>query len=604
MDYELKGWLLLLRYYLLTVVVFVVAKLVFMLCYSADYTFNMADIARVVGNGISLDLSTAIYFTLLPFLLTIVAVWMQGRKALNAVLTAYYAVVAVAFAMAFVADTTLYEFWKFKLDASCLQYLATPTEATASVSTWYVVARLLLTVVVAAVLFLLYRKVVGRIEGQTATARRRKIADTLFAVALLPLMIIGMRGGLGESTTNIGQVYFSQNQFLNHSAVNPVFSFLSSFEKTASNIPDYHFMADDECKAIVDSLFSTASVSPDTLLNSSRPHIVIILLESCGEQFASSMPKLQKLKEEGVYFANCYANSWRTDRGTLCTWSGYPSFPTTSVMKMPSKTRHLPSIASSLAKVGYTTTYLYGGDINFTNMRSYLMGTGFQNIVWQEDYTDEQQETAKWGVRDDITFRTVGDMLLSADSPQLIGYSTLSSHEPWDVPIHEKLLPVENAFYYLDQCIDSFVQRMKQSPQWDNLLIVMLADHGISYNLTEQDRGHNHIPLLWLGGALKSPRRIEAFCNQTDLPATLLGQLGIAHDDFTFSRDVMGKNYVNQCAVHTYNNGISVVDSTTFAVYDITPKRIIVGDTPRGKVLIHRGQAVLQQATETLKEMN
>jgi hypothetical protein len=43
-------------------------------------------------------------------------------------------------------------------------------------------------------------------------------------------MIIGIRGGIDEYTTNIRHVYFSQNQFLNHSAVNPVFSFLSSLE--------------------------------------------------------------------------------------------------------------------------------------------------------------------------------------------------------------------------------------------------------------------------------------------------------------------------------------------------------------------------------------
>ena len=593
-------WLFLLKIYVLTVLVFVLAKVAFMLCNHDSSSFTVGDMFSVLGHGLSLDLSTALYVIIVPLLATIFSIWMRLPRW---TLKPYWAVIAVAFSLAFVADTSLYAFWHFKLDASCLQYLSTPTEAMASVSVGYLCLRVLLFMLFAILIYYVFtRKTVSFTPLSTL---RSKILHTVLFLLLTPLLVIGIRGGTGESTTNIGQVYFSQDQFLNHSAVNPVFSFLSSFEQTASYVPDYKFMDEVECEETLERLFPTESDCPDTLLNTQRPNIVIVLMESCGEIFSSYMPRLQQLKQEGIYFSQCYANSWRTDRGTVCTWSGYPSFPTSSVMKMPSKTRFLPSIAKTLLGEGYNTTYLYGGDINFTNMRSYLVGTGFERLHWMKDYTEEEQHTAEWGVRDDITFQTLAEMIENTGSePFLIGYSTLSTHEPWDVPLHHFDDEVENAFYYLDQCIGQFIDRMRKTSQWQNLLVVLLPDHGIDFReVTISDPRHNHILMLWLGGAVKEPRLVEQVCNQTDLPATLLGQLGLPHHDFRFSRDVLSRNYVRPFAINTYNNGISMTDSSTFAVYDLDAKKLFIGDDSAGRQLMHIGKAVLQTATNDLKNM-
>ena len=318
------------------------------------------------------------------------------------------------------------------------------------------------------------------------------------------------------------------------------------------------------------------------------------------------MPRFNKLVDEGVYFSNFYANSYRTDRGTLCTWSGYPSFPRSSLMKMPAKTRFLPGIAKSLLKEGYHTSYIYGGDINFTNMRSYLVTIGFDQFCWMKDYTMEQQRTSKWGVRDDITFATLYDQITAPKANgihRLIGYSTLSSHEPWDVPTHRLSEEIPNAFNYLDECLGNFIDKMKQTPQWDNLLVILLPDHGYSYfGVDETHELHDHVPMLWLGGALWGPRRVEQFCNQTDLPATLLGQMGLPHDDYLFSRDVMSRNYTYPFVVHTYNNGITMKDSTGFAVYDLNVNRIIVDKSTDAQKLIRRGMAILQTASEHIRQ--
>ena len=607
--------LYLVKYYVLTVLVFIVAKQVFMLCNLDGHQVTAGDFFEVVAHGLTLDLSTALYFVLVPFLVVLVSLYWNQKKVLITILDVYNGIIAIALSLAFVADTSLYEFWQFKLDASCLQYLETPTEAMASVSGGYIALRFVIWLVVALLIFMAYRAAVRPLRTVSPLpANYKSVAYGLLALLLFaPLFIIGIRGGLGESVTNIGQVYYSQNQFLNHSAVNPVFNFLDSMDQTASTIPDYQFMPEEERARLMDGIYPTESVDTDTLLNTSRPDVVVILLESCGGIFTEDiggckdiMPNLNRYVHEGVYFSQFYANSYRTDRGTLCTWSGYPSFPTSSVMKIPSKTRFLPGLAKSLREVGYQTSYLYGGDINFTNMRSYLVTIGFDQLKWKDDYSVEERQTAKWGVRDDITFATLYEQIaqFKADEHYLIGYSTLSSHEPWDVPTHVLDEEIPNAFNYLDQCLGDFIEKVRKTPHWDNLLVVLLPDHGYTYfGVGEEHEMHDHVPMLWLGGAIKAPRRIEQLCNQTDLPATLLGQMGLAHDDFTFSRDVMSSNYTYPFAVHTYNNGITMKDSTGFAVYDLNANRIIVDKSTNSEALIRRGMAILQTASQHINSL-
>jgi phosphoglycerol transferase MdoB-like AlkP superfamily enzyme len=589
--------------YGLLVLTFMAAKLAFMFFNREGHDVSMGDVASVIYHGASLDLSTALYFLIIPFLLVFVSVWWNREKVLRPIARTYNYIIATAFSLAFLADTSLYPFWGFKLDASCLQFLSTPGDAFASVDMGYVLIRLIILVVLAGLIGYL----LNRADLKFKVCRHRWLT-TIAMLVLLPLMIVGIRGGLDESTTNIGQVYYSQNQFLNHSAVNPVFSFLASFEKTASDNTDYQFMSDEECRNTLKGCFVTGATT-DTLLTTQTPNIIVILMESAGGEFtelsgrADIMPNLNRLCREGIYFTNCYANSWRTDRGTLCTWSGYPSFPTTSVMKMPSKTQQLPNIARTLRdERDYSTHYLYGGDINFTNMRSYLVSGGFQQLTWKADYSSEEQRSANWGVRDDITFNTLLRLTATMQQPFLIGYSTLSSHEPWDVPIQQFDDEVLNAFYYLDQCIGDFITKLKQSAIWKNTLVVLLPDHGINYrDIDETHPLHNHIPLLWLGGAVKEPHTVEVLCNQTDLAATLLAQLGLDHSAFTFSRNVLSHDYPYPFAYHTFNNGFSLVDSTGFMVYDLNSMQPIVRQTNDVDRLERLGKALLQATSADLK---
>ena len=604
--------LFLVRSYITTLAVFLIAKVVFMFAMRGSQAFGVSDVCDVLRHGFTLDLSTAFYFIVLPLLITIASLWMSGRTT-RRVFRIYFLLIAVAFSLAFIADTALYPHWGYKLDSTCLQYLASPKVAAASVPTWLLVAGLLAIIALSALLFYLFTMRMPRF-----TPPKRRWPYCIFALVALPVIFIGMRGGIEESTTNVGQAYYSQRAFLNHSAVNPVFNFLSSFENTVRTDVRYTYYSDAECKALLDSIFPTESLSPDTLLRTQRPNIVIVMMESCGGQFTmisgrkDVTPNLNRMASEGIYFSECYANSFRTDRATVSIFSGYPSFPTMSLQKNLAKNAKLPGLARTLLRAGYTTSYYYGGDINFTKKGSYLINSGFEQLSSQEDYPRPLRRMSKWGVHDEYVLDRIAQEVESWSPqdtvPHLIGYNTLSSHEPWEVPHKALADPVDNAFHYLDHCVELFIQRLRKSPAWDNLLVILLPDHGVNHNgQDETSKLKMHIPMLWLGGAVREPHTVDVFCNQSDLAATLFGQLGLPHDDFPFSRDVLSQNYTRPLAWHTFNNGFSMVDSTGFFVYDLTAESATVKDIdPKNEEnasrLTRLGKAILQETSRDLSE--
>ena len=595
-------------YFFTVLLIFILQKPLFMLYNgSIEKGFGFADYMQVMVHGASLDAATAGYLTAFPFLLVLISIWFR-KFPLKKILYGYYILAAALISIIFVVDMALYTFWGFKLDASVFLYIDSPKEALASVSVGFILLRVLAILLLIA----LNSWVLLKITPSVLTATRKRIAGTAGMLLLGGVLFIIIRGGVTESTSNIGQVYFSNEPFLNHSAVNPDFSLLSSMGKSQDFASEFNFFDEEKRAALFDGLYPTTDGdSIIQVLNTKRPNILIILMEGFGGAFVEPLgglpdvtPHFNRLSKEGVFFTNCYANSFRTDRGTVCTFSGYLGLPTASVMKIPAKSRTLPAIAEGLSKAGYKTDFLYGGDINFTNMKSYLLSTGYQRLTANTDFSLAEQTSNAWGVNDDITFEYLYNQLRNRkeEGPWHTAFLTLSSHEPFEVPYHRLEDKIPNAFAYTDECLGKFVDRLKQTPAWKDLLVICLPDHGFYY----PREGSNamprfyHIPLLWLGGAVKQPMQVDKIMNQTDLAATLLGQLGLEHTAFTFSRNVLGSDYKYPFAFYSFNNGFSFRDSTGVTVFDNNSGSILFDEPEADESRLDKGKAILQTVYDDL----
>lgn len=581
--------------------VFISQKLMFMIYnHSMDSTIGICDYLNVMWHGIPLDMTTTGYLLVYP-LLVLIANFFIGIN-LRQWLVPYFCVIFALLSIIFVADTVMYEFWQFKLDTTVFLYTDKPADAVASVSTTFVI----FTILAIILLTIAYSWLFWWILPKGVFAKSKRPLLSLIMIPVAGIMFIMIRGGIGEGTANVTNAYFSGKQFLNHSAVNSAFNMFYSISLQQDYASEYQYFDDkEEVNTLLKDMFTTESIEPDTLLKNQRPDIILVVWEGCGASFAGCVggegnitPNLDKLAEEGVLFTNCYANSFRTDRGLVCINSGWLGLPSASLMKLPRKCEKLPGLARTLSNNGYNTSFWYGGDISFTNMGGFMLQNGYQKTFSDKDFPNKEKLTA-WGVPDGPLFDKALEGIKKAQSPFFTSILTLSSHEPWEVPYQRLDNNVENSFAYTDDCLGKFVEGLKAANKWDNTLLIIIPDHGAigQEGRTVSSIDVVHIPLLFTGGAIKEKKTISTIMNQSDFAATLLGQLHLKHDEFIFSRDVMSKSYTYPTAIHCSKIAFTFCDSTGISTYDLEGNMTVqdidsIANTKEQRV--KKGKAILQ----------
>lgn len=589
-----KRILLLLSVFLYFTMLFLIGKIAFMLVNGSMSASSIQthDYFEVLCHGLQLDLSTSGYLSIIPALLTIASVWVN-KKLIGTIFNIYFVLILFIVTVIGVADILLFPHWGYHFDSSVFLYLKNPKEVIASATAFEGGAAFTLIVLLTFIFYIGYRYAIG-LQVKNLTMPKSLFKTCLVLLVISAALFLPIRGGITVSTMNVGKAYYSDNMFLNYAAVNPQFNLFYSFSKSEDFGSQYQFF--DKEKA--DSIFSELNSQPacnnlPQLLKTDRPNIILFLLESFSASVveatggdADMSPNLSRLAKEGILFSNFYANSFRTDRGMVSVLSGYPAHPTVAMMKYPQKTRSLPSIPASLKKSGYNNlAFYYGGDADFANMRSYIVGCcNISNIVSDKDFPVDQRMT-KWGAPDHFLFEKLYNDLTEKNptEPFFNLVLTLSSHEPFDVPTDKYKEPFLNAVTYTDSCIGQFVDKLKATDLWNNTLLIFVADHCMqSYpaGIESNDPKRFHIPLIWAGGAVAKQGVISADGSQNDLAATLLSQLKIGHKDFVFSKDMINPK-ANKFAFYSYVNGFTMINSTGIVTYDNDKNAVIraEGDT-------------------------
>lgn len=579
-----------LKSFLLTLLLWTLAGSVGHVLFLLLYSGLMADTSwgerlLAVVQGLKLDVAVGAYLTVVPALFLMIGVSSRRMKALW---SAYFALFGSIYALATVANLGLYGPWGFPLDYTPVLYLRTsPAETLASVALWQMLAA------VATMIFMTWG--IWRLKPRYETSPGW--SGRLLLFLLTGALVLPMRGGVSTGTNHTGTVYFSENIRLNHAAVNPVFNFIESAAHQEDLSSQYRFMGDEEAEILVDSLNRGADtsglLSSDSLFVAKPERIVLVILESFSTQLMEEaglvkgvVPQLERMAAEGLYFTRFYSNTMRTDRALVSLLSAIPAFPTYSLMDQPRKTANLPSLATALKREGYSAHYYYGGDTNFSNMRSYLVAAGFQDIFSEKDFP-RAQRTGKWGVADGPVFDRAADDLEKMPLGQLslTVVQTSSSHEPFDVPDHQVLeYPPLNAFHYADSCLGGFVSRLRSQPGWDRTLVVAVPDHQGCYPviMNNYTLEHYHVPLVMTGGVVRAPRKIDTLGSQTDLAATLLSCVGVPHADFPWSKDLLDARAAHY-AVFAVPDAVGMVQDGGALIWDNTSGRVMLSTWPKGQ---------------------
>lgn len=574
-------------YALFWLLFFIAARMVFIITHIQEVSqFSPGEIAATFLHGLKLDISAIGYIFLLPVLLIIPGVYFNGSW-FRVFMKWYTYVFIIISACIVVPDTLLYKYWGFRMDYTVLLYLKTPKEAAASVTLLQMSAVIAGTLVLSAFFIWLYKKYVFRLFGGFNREKLWYLAVPFFML-MWGALIIPIRGGTGLAPINAGTVYFSEDLFINHTAVNVVWNFGSSVfnRKPTRNLYEFGDLA--AAKESV-SILTRDIGKPVKLLNTERPDIIIIVMESFGSALIGPLggdsltsPNLNRLMKEGVVFTHFYSSGNRTDKAMPAILDGYPAQPANSIMKLPEKTQSLPSIIRKLGGFGYKCSFWYGGEINFANFNSFVINNGFTSIITMKNF-DPRYYNSKWGVHDHVLLEALRDSMKNVESPFLKVVLTLSSHEPFEVPMepvfkgNDELTKFKNSIYYTDRSLGRFLDWAKGTEWWKNTLVVLVADHcrrNSNADLVYSEEIFK-IPMIWLGGALSVHGiQITKTGDQVDIPITLLHQMGL-DDNYPFSKDLLSDG-TRSFAFYTFNEGFGFITDTSKYIYDHKPKKAVL----------------------------
>lgn len=539
-------------YFLFWMCFFWLSKVLFLVWnFNLTSRLSAGEILGIFGHGLKMDISTAGYLLLLPGLFLSFRAFVSS-KIINRFIWIYTILFLGIAAMLSVLDLGLYPHWGTRVNVTVFNYINDPVAIQASVSVPDAIWALLLASALVAGFVFLYKK---WLPDGLAIERKPKWYSVPWRLFLVATLIIPIRGGFDVSPLNLSSVAFSPKLYVNQAASNYLWNFTKSVEKRKKfTNPCLYMDQETSLKLFEEGMQKDTVTSRPQLikLNEGKlPNVVLVILESFSNKVIASLgglngiaPNLDSLCAKSTVFTNFYASGNRSDRGISAILGSYPSLLSTSIMVYPEKSRSLTLLPEYFNRRNYHTSFYYGGDINFYNLKTFILQGNYSRLVSKPDFPAELGRMTKWGVPDGYVFEKALADLKTEKQPYMMTIYTTSSHPPFDVPyskikgqsVDDKYL---NSVAYTDSCLGQFIHGLQELPEWDNTLLLVTSDHGtMSPGPTDINAPASYrIPLVWSGGVVDSLQRIETITMQSDLTVSLVHQLGWESDSTRFAKD-------------------------------------------------------------------
>jgi phosphoglycerol transferase MdoB-like AlkP superfamily enzyme len=380
----------------------------------------------------------------------------------------------------------------------------------------------------------------------------------LLFLPLLILLFIGIRSSFGHRPANISDAMISSNRILNEITKNTIYSvsyaiYVNSKSKAKDIAKRYGKIDLNEAIRRVqkrldirnaDKKYFLTRFEPTNFPQKETKNIVIFLQESLGAQFVAATggknpnitPNMNALAKQGILFTNLYSNGTRSIRGIGGTTSGIFSIPGKGVVKRNKSQRDFFTFSQLLKPRGYHTSFIYGGESRFDNMKGWFLGNGFDEVIDQDKFKNPKF-VGTWGVCDEEVVARANEefkkLYAKKQKFATIMFST-SNHTPFDFPDGRiKLLDgvkkknVLNAVKYADFSIGKFIELARKEDYYKDTIFVIIADHNVRvYGNDIVPVNMFQIPAVILGANVK-PLVYDKIATQPDILATILDLAGI-----------------------------------------------------------------------------
>lgn len=578
------------------------------------------ELIQVLFYSLRPDISAASYILILIFFLLILNEFVR-KKFISKIITYYSYVWIIVISFISVTDAQIYKEWGSKINSEALSFFDTPTEMFSSIASSPVILLIIIFFILIVLGIFLYNrlfKLPKRFQVSELTDKLlvRITRLTLFYFILFTLIVLGVRGGIQLAPMNPSFAYFSTHDILNCTAINPTWNLAYSiFEKPKNRNYYLRFPPEEVNFLLNDYQLLSSSDTTSIFKLHGKPNIVLVILESYTADIVESLgglpnvtPNLDSLIQGGLSFQNFYAAGNRTYKSLPAILNGYPSLPVDRVIKYKHIIEKLPSIAHTINKQDYFSSFYYGGETEFANIRAMVIESGFDSLIDQRNFKDSEKNS-KWGAHDQVVFDRVLNDIDGYNTSFFTTILTLSNHEPFETPNqpvftdendHNAMI-FKNTAAYTDQCLGDFIRKASKKEWFNNTIFIFTADHGHHYaknRINKKNPEMFHIPLVIYSNLLKIEyvgTKITKFASQSDIAALLFSQIQLNHSDFIWSKNVFNPAQIG-FAYYGFVDGFGWLTEKDIIVYDNISEQILFssGDDNKIEESLKIGQAYLQ----------
>jgi len=380
----------------------------------------------------------------------------------------------------------------------------------------------------------------------------------LLLLPILLVLFLGIRSSFAHRPANLSDALYSTNRVINEITKNSMHSLGYAYysnKQSEANITKYGKMDLDEAYLLASKALGIEYKDKNRpfyrevkthLEKKEQKNLVIFMQESLGAQFSQMFsqdrggvgftPNLDNLAKNNIAFTNLYSNGTRSVRGLAAMSSGALPIAGNEVLKRNKSQQGYFTIASLLKPYGYKSSFIYGGEARFDNMKGWYLGNGFDEVIEEKDYKNPIFKST-WGVSDEDLVIKANEMFknYSKNGENFVSVMFSSSnHMPFELPDgkieFEKNLPrnsVENAVKYADFAIGKFFELAKQEDYYKNTVFVIVADHNVRvYGDQIVPIDMFQIPAVIISQDVK-PQIFSRLSTQVDVLATALDLIGI-----------------------------------------------------------------------------
>ncbi len=544
--------------------------------------------------SIRLDLAMAGILAAVPLILY--ALYLNWNKLwLKRLFFGFLMFEVVICALIHAGEINAYPEWNHKLTSRVFMHLSNPDEvfrtADYGMTIWFIIYAVFEIVFGWKIAKWMFGKPVKLVEF--SNVKKSILAGTLIPV-FLAICVLFARGGLQQIPINIDAAYFSKNYVANDLSVNSTYFFAKSYllynrSEIDQFIPD---IDEEEAKKRLADFYNYPVEHDNYIFTNNRPNIVFIVLESWTANAIGSItgdptatPNFDALTKEGLLFTNLYATGGTSEIGNVSIFGGYPALPEISISMQPDKHRKLPCLNEDLKEWGYTSSYLFSGDLKYGNIGGYFTDHGFDEVEDELDFPSGLKR-GKLNYFDEDLYKVLRQKMNASKEPFMQCGFTGSTHSPYDHPDKSKYQKFSgeegnfmNSLSYSDDCLMKFLNDCKKEKWYKNTIFVLIADHGHASNKLQNPSltGYFHVPLLILGEPLKNEykgKKIEQLGSQTDIVRTLLYQMGGDFERYSWAKDLLNPS-APEFALHTINRGYGWVTKEGSFTYHMDGKQYL-----------------------------